>query len=1469
MHTRRLLLTLSLLAAMLFGALPTRAVRAAQATSLVLVSTLDGPPLAASLRILERYDAFVLAEVPIEDLPALQQQYDVDPLPDRTVLSLNGTVFDTTQGEPSIPVELRSPADDPYFLIQFYGPPKDEWKEPLEKMGVAFLGYHPSFTYIVRMDPKLLPEVQVAHAVQWVGRYHPAYRLAPEADMKKALQREGQVAVDVRSFPGENLDALQQVAEGAGLTIEFVSPGETVQARVWAAPETLPRLAALPGVYRVVPYDPPQLQNERAAQVMHTWDVRKASRNGLLQDLMGAGQIAGMVDTGLDNNTTSPTVEDFYDYTGGTASSRVAASQAGSGCGTYYCTCQSTDDADEGGHGTHVAGSIVGNGYNALAQRGLTGQARGADPSFDYAWGVGQAPEARIAVAHVSGRYYGYPSLCGIGNSYTTWQNLYNAGARTVNNSWGNATTSYGGYDDVNADAIMWNYQDYLVLASASNAGPGWNTVAQPGTAKNIVSVGATTNHRSVWGLTSDSAGVLTYFSGRGPVNPTADNRAKPDVVAPGADVLSTRTNFISATEVGLWGNEPGDGDGDGKPDYAWSGGTSMSGPLVTGAATVIRDYFQDIQGLGASTPPSAALIKAALLNGAVDMGYGYESFTAAPYGGRNMQGWGMVNVEQSITPRAPRSFFFDDRTDITGSRHTSNVGFTASGQFQEYTVDVVDSGEPLKVTLTWTDRQDGGDGFAVNNLDLLVTAPAPDGSQYRGNVFSGSWSVTGGLADSRNNTEAVYLQDPISGTWTIRVTDAGHGGGTQPYALFVSGGLGPDPSYTTPGDMAGRHGDSAQPSFPSLKPLSGSDEYTPPGASFITSFRLTNWGTFTDTISLSSSVTDMSGNAVSGIAVSFNPAGPFTLAAGAPQDVQATVSVDSGVASGPYDVTITASSGGSSRKDAMVIGLNVIPGANLSNEKRVVQDPGPQYAPDLWGTGQTLWAAYLSAESHNDKEAEIWTACSTDGGQTWTKIGPVGANEGAYAYGPAIAGNSTGSSITVVWTRPNSATYSRTWNQTSGCSGTWKSIRTLWTPSTIGTWRVAEPDVIYDNDGTILAVWRAYDYDNALTEGVLYSQSTNDGTSWSAYAGVPNASCYDCLHLQPQLTLDTKRNDVWLAYAHAYTLDSADRDIRLKRWSGTSNTWQSGNPVVAGTPDRETRPGIAYIADTDALWVTWHRYADFANATARLYYARSNSDTLPNPTFGTTYGPYATRTAEMHPAMIVGDSTFTYMAYLAYNDSFRGGNVYLLKAPAGGGTPLEVKQLCATVDDPPLYARGNAGTPRLLWLQTTVNGQSFTGPTLLYSKNPPNSGDPDYSSNLGVAQTLFSLGEDFDLYLLQTGKLPTGVEMASFRARTAENGVLLTWQTVSEPNIDGFNLYRSDAPGGLYAQINSSLIPTSTNPSGADYEWPDTDVVSRTLYYYKLEVTHLQGEGMFYGPVWAMAGPVPTIYLPLVTRQW
>ena len=82
----------------------------------------------------------------------------------------------------------------------------------------------------------------------------------------------------------------------------------------------------------------------------------------------------------------------------------------------------------------------------------------------------------------------------------------------------------------------MWTYQDYLIVVAAGNTGPEHRRqIAQPANAKNIISVGASNNHRSVLGWYGDTAGVLVYFSARGPVATSGDTRFKPDIVAPGA----------------------------------------------------------------------------------------------------------------------------------------------------------------------------------------------------------------------------------------------------------------------------------------------------------------------------------------------------------------------------------------------------------------------------------------------------------------------------------------------------------------------------------------------------------------------------------------------------------------------------------------------------------------------------------------------------------------------------------------------------------------------------------------------------------------------------------------------------------------------------------------------------------------------------------------------------------------------
>jgi len=181
-------------------------------------------------------------------------------------------------------------------------------------------------------------------------------------------------------------------------------------------------------------------------------------------------------------------------------------------------------------------------------------------------------------------------SSCGLGGLPTDLNELYSqadtAGARIHTNSWGASVNGQYTVDSYNTDIYSWNHKDYTILFAASNDGVDANSdgiidldsLGAPGTAKNCITVGATENVRpygginpehaedpwdevqcsgngggAAWGncwptdypanpiksdLISNHGGGMAAFSSRGP---TDDGRTKPDIVAPGTNILSTK----------------------------------------------------------------------------------------------------------------------------------------------------------------------------------------------------------------------------------------------------------------------------------------------------------------------------------------------------------------------------------------------------------------------------------------------------------------------------------------------------------------------------------------------------------------------------------------------------------------------------------------------------------------------------------------------------------------------------------------------------------------------------------------------------------------------------------------------------------------------------------------------------------------------------------------------------------------
>jgi hypothetical protein len=146
-------------------------------------------------------------------------------------------------------------------------------------------------------------------------------------------------------------------------------------------------------------------------------------------------------------------------------------------------------------------------------------------------------------------------------------------------------------------------------------------------------------------------------------------------------------------------------------------------------------------------------------------------------------EGWGRVDLAAA--------------TDGSREFREEAAGLQTGGT-RSYTFEVA-AGTPFKVTLAWSDYRGttSAGKMLVNDLDLEVAGPG--GVAYRGNVFGAGWSITGGLRDSRNNLENVFVRYPAAGTWTVAVRAYNVPQGPQPFAVVAAGQLGGGPTDAPP----------------------------------------------------------------------------------------------------------------------------------------------------------------------------------------------------------------------------------------------------------------------------------------------------------------------------------------------------------------------------------------------------------------------------------------------------------------------------------------------------------------------------------------------------------------------------------------------------------------------------------------------------------------------------------------------
>lgn len=591
----------------------------------------------------------------------------------RSPLRLQTGSFDPLyDGEPSIAAAEPDQAAGDYVIVQFVGPVEQAWVEQAEALGAELLGYLPENAYAARVAPADLPKLRSLPSVRWIGPYRAAYKLSPALSAKASLAADEPVEILMVTFPGEAADALERRLLELGASIHELSDTSLgVIARASLGAAALDELSRYPGVSWIEPYIEPRLQNAEGRKIMGVETIWQSS------GLFGASQIVAVSDSGLS----------VQGQLSGDFGNRLIRAYSPAEMLPGSPDCAAKDDwTDLNGHGTHVAGSVLGNGL-----------ASGSNPAAHQYTGshAGSAPEARMVFMAMNTD--GTLSLQCIPANGNYIGLGYQNGARISTNSWGaNSNGAYTLNDSV-VDDYIWRNRDYLVLFAAGNAGPGAGTIGSPGSAKNIISVGASENNRPnlgpqdpiSGGSISDDPGTMAYFSSRGP---TDDGRVKPDIVAPGTNVLSV----LGAEAGGLQPFAPGS-------PYALSSGTSMATPLAAGASALVREWLITQRGVA---QPSAALLKALMIHGAVQLpGAATPNFNS---------GWGRVDLKNTINARY--AHFVDDLQGL------------AAGQKRTYTIEVAGS-SPQGILFVNPSQTDP---VAAATVSLATLPPAPQAASPR-----------------------------------------------------------------------------------------------------------------------------------------------------------------------------------------------------------------------------------------------------------------------------------------------------------------------------------------------------------------------------------------------------------------------------------------------------------------------------------------------------------------------------------------------------------------------------------------------------------------------------------------------------------------------------------------------------------------------------------------------------------------
>lgn len=654
-----------------------------------------------------------------------------------------------------------SMADDfpAFYIITLDMPLLQEFKEKLNEIGITILQHVPYNNYIIFVSkPDQLAAMKTGSFdfIRLINQYSPSDTglLVREDHYRQAVNDDDHLILDIILHREEDKNEVFGFLEQLGIEvigtyrsrIRITLPARSVRDK---------NLAGNKYIQAIYEYIPPQLHNDIARQLI---GIETSSPGNLVISETGLGEIIGVADTGID--LEHPDLK----------SNIIDAVSWG--------RKENNDTSDAHGHGTHVTGSIVGDGTASGGK--IKGMAPGAKVFFQ-------------SLLNDKGLLANFDLKL-----QELFMEAYNHGARIHNNSWGSAAKARYTIDSKIVDDFVFEHPEMLIVISAGNEGickvgrqgekgyVGFGSVGSPATTKNGLCVGASRNKRTAGGYASATYGKIwpdkftdpptsnelisgdpdsiAAFSSRGRCD---DFRMKPDIVAPGTDILSAKSGLAPLNEF------HGGYDSYGNA-YAFLSGTSMAAPIVSGAAAIVREYYRRKRDL---STPSAALIKATLLNGTRKL-KGLSAIYKSDMVPNPNQGFGMLDLAMTI-PNDQNMFHLEYRDSL------QDPSITLYKNGQEFAVKFRTTQITwIRACLAYTDKPARG---IQNNLDLLMDYE-PTRDKWSGNIGINADDRFGDMEeDNTNNMEIIRLENAQPGLYTVKVFASNLTTDSQGFALVLT----------------------------------------------------------------------------------------------------------------------------------------------------------------------------------------------------------------------------------------------------------------------------------------------------------------------------------------------------------------------------------------------------------------------------------------------------------------------------------------------------------------------------------------------------------------------------------------------------------------------------------------------------------------------------------------------------------